>query len=470
MAGKLTRREALKGIGLTLGATALGFSGSGRDLSRTLEYSLGYDRVYEPLAGNSGRQLSAITCGAGSRGNTYGNYALSFPDQIRIVGVAEPVQIRNERYAKKHSIRDENRFNTWEQVFDRPKWADVILITMPDHLHYEPCLRALSMGYDVLLEKPMAQTAEQCREIDRMVTRTGRIVGVCHVLRYAPYFIRMHQLVNSGAIGDLVSVQHLEPIEHIHMSHSYVRGNWHSSRASTPIILAKSCHDLDILRWIIGKPCRQIAAMGDLKWFTRQNAPEGSTERCLGGCSVEKECPYSAAKVYAETRNWTYVFDLPEEKEKQTGAVMELLKTTNYGRCVYRMDNDQPDHYITSMMFDGNITAAFSMEAFTSYGGRRTRLMGAMGDLYGDMHELHLTDFRNNQTVRMVPAEEELWKYKNSGHGGGDWMLMRNFLEAVIQQDPAFLTTTVSQSLESHIMGFAAEESRKNGKVIRLKT
>jgi len=468
MAGKQSRREALKGLGLSLGAAVLGLEGFSLHKQGTIEYSLGYERVYNPFTPLTGKPLTAITCGAGSRGNTYGNYALNFPEQIKIIGVAEPIPVRNDRYAQKHQIDDANRFTTWEHVFDRPKFADVILITMPDHLHYEPCIRALSMGYDVLLEKPMAQTAAQCREIDAMVQKTGRIVGVCHVLRYAPYFIRMKQLVDSGAIGDLISVQHLEPIEHIHMSHSYVRGNWHDSKASTPIILAKSCHDLDILRWIIGKPCKQVAAMGSLKWFRSANAPAGSTSRCLDGCAVEQTCPYSARKIYLTSRNWTYVFDLPEESGKQPEAILEYLKTTNYGRCVYRMENDQPDHYITSLLFDDNITANFSMEAFTSYGGRRSRLMGAMGDMVGDMNELVLTDFRTGETRTMKPREEEVAKFRNSGHGGGDWMLMRDFVEAVAAHDPGKLTTTVNESLESHLIGFAAEESRTRGKIIRL--
>ncbi|MEI7664176.1 MAG: Gfo/Idh/MocA family oxidoreductase, partial [Bacteroidota bacterium] len=276
---------------------------------------------------------------------------------------------------------DKNRFVTWEDVFKLPKFADAIIITMPDHLHYEPCMKAMEMGYDVLLEKPMAQTAQQCRDILAMTRKTGRIVAVCHVLRYSPYFIKMKKLIDEGSIGELVSIQHMEPIEHIHMSHSYVRGNWHDSRQTTPIILAKSCHDLDILRWMTGKKSETIVAMGGLKWFRKENAPEGSTDRCMNGCTVEAACPYSAMKIYYRERGWLYVFDLPEEKEKQGDAILDYLKTTNYGRCVYRMENDQPDHYVTSIQFEGQVTANFSMEAFTSYSGRRTRVMGSMGDM-----------------------------------------------------------------------------------------
>ncbi|MCX6242587.1 MAG: Gfo/Idh/MocA family oxidoreductase [Bacteroidetes bacterium] len=469
MSKNLTRREALKTLGLTIGGAAIGVQGFSQVSDNKVEYSLGLDEVFKPIDNPLGRPITAITCGAGNRGNVYGGYAANFPGQIRIIGVAEPIPIRNERYTKIHHIPEENRFKTWEDVFKRPKFADAVIITMPDNLHYVPCMTALEMGYDVLLEKPMAQTEQECRDILAKVKNTGRIVAICHVLRYTPYFIKMKQLIADGAIGELISFQHMEPIYHIHMSHSYVRGNWHNSKETTPIILAKSCHDLDILRWMIGKPCKDIVAMGDLKWFRKENAPAGSTSRCMDGCAAEAGCPYSALKVYGGSRDWTYVFDLPDDKDKQQAAVIEYLRTTNYGRCVYDMDNDQPDHYITSMRFDGNITANFSMEAFTSYGGRRTRVMGAMGDMVGDMEELNLTDFRTGKSVKLVPRAEDLDQLKNSGHGGGDWSLMRDFILSVSNQDPKYLTSTIDQSIESHVMGFAAEKSRATQQIIQVR-
>ena len=468
MARLITRRQAIKTLGLTIGAATIGMKGFSQTGENVYEYDLNYGDVYKPVDNPLNRPITAITCGAGNRGNVYGDYAAAFPAQISIVGVAEPIPIRNERYTKHHKIADANRFKTWEDVFKRPKFADVIIITMPDNLHYEPCMKAMEMGYDVLLEKPMAQTAQQCRDILAMTRKTGRIVAVCHVLRYSPYFLKMKQLIEEGAIGEVISFQHMEPIFHIHMSHSYVRGNWHDSKATTPIILAKSCHDLDILRWMIGKNCESIAAIGDLKWFRKENAPAGSTDRCMNGCAVEATCPYSAMRIYYRERGWLYVFDLPDEKEKQGDAILENLRTTNYGRCVYRMENDQPDHYITSIRFAGNITANFSMEAFTSYGGRRTRVMGAMGDIVGDMEEMTVYDFRTEKSVKLVPKTEDVEYFKNSGHGGGDWLLMRDFVQAIANQDPKRLTSTIDQSIESHLMGFAAEESRLTNQFVKV--
>ena len=450
----ISRRQLLKTLGAATGVAVLtGFEDDFRIELPELSVN--------PLHKKPAKPVTVVTIGAGSRGNVYGNYSLSYPDEMDIVGVAEPIQIRNDRYTQKHNIPEGNRFKTWEDVFKRPKFADAVLITTPDNLHYGPCMAALKAGYDVLLEKPISPSEKECRDILELSRKTGRIVAVCHVLRYAPYFVKLREIIQSGAIGELMSIQHLEPIEHIHMSHSYVRGNWHDRNATTPIILAKSCHDLDILRWMVGKPCEQIVAMGSLKWFRQESAPADSTDRCMDGCAVERTCPSSAMNIYYRERGRTYVFDMPEDKSLHGDHILEKLRTTNYGRCVYKMDNNQEDHYISSIQFQGGVTASFSMEAFTSYEGRRTRVMGSMGDIVGDMETFTVTDFRTKKST----------VYDNSsgdGHGGGDWKLVRDWLQAVSQKNPALLSSTIDASIESHIMGFMAEKSRKTGKIEKI--
>lgn len=464
---KQNRRQALKSMLLGAGALPLMASpltslASSEFNEKTLSIRpFGNEDIEEPI--------TAITLGAGARGNVYGNYAVQFPRELDIVGVAEPIPIRNERYAKKHNIPDEKRFVTWEHVFEQPKFADAIIITTPDDLHYGPCMKALEMGYDVLLEKPIAPTEKECRDILALANKTGRIVAVCHVLRYAPYFIKLKEMVDSGVLGELISIQHMEPIQYAHMAHSYVRGNWHNSKETTPIILGKSCHDLDILRWIVDKPCTSIAAYGNLKWFKESNAPEGSTARCTDGCAVEGQCPYSALKIYVRDKGWNHVFDFPDDKSLHDEFLLNELKTTNYGRCVYRMDNDQPDHYVSSMEFEEAITANFSMEAFTSYHGRRTRIMGSMGDIVGDMDEFVHTDFLTGEKTKWDIHVDDVENYKNSGHGGGDWALVTDWIKAVKEQDPDLLTSTIDASVESHVMGFMAEKSRLNKKMMPVK-
>ncbi len=460
----MDRRAALKTFGLTLGAAAVRPNALTRLGDNVFEYSLTGGAAPQPMA----RPMTAITIGAGNRGNVYGGYAAKFTDQIKIIGVAEPVPIRNKRFMEKHGIPAANSFTSWEQVFERPKFADAVMISTPDQLHYAPCMAALAKGYDVLLEKPIAPTERECRNILAMAKKTGNIVAVCHVLRYAPYFVKMKELVGQGAVGDVISVQHMEPIEHVHMSHAYVRGKWHNSKTSSPIILAKSCHDLDIIKWVIGRHSKRISAMGDLRWFKLANAPKGSTERCLDGCAVAATCPYYAPKVYITNKRFAYVFDFPDDPAKHDEHIMQQLRTSDYGRCVYRMDNDQPDHYVSSIEFDGNITANFNMEAFTSYAGRRTRIMGSKGDMVGDMTELVVTNFESGAQVKLLPKAEDVENYQNAGHGGGDWLLMRDFVQAISQQNPKLLTSTIDESIESHVMGFRAEQSRKSDRIVPI--
>ncbi len=456
MKGKINRRESLKSLGLL-----------GLGLGQVEEFT--FSKNYLPNSSfqneKTSRKLTAITCGAGARGNTYGNYALKFPDELDIVGVAEPIEIRRKRYSEKHNISIKNQFTTWEEFFDKPKMADICIITTPDDLHYGPAMAALEKGYQLLLEKPIAQTWKECNDILQLQKQKNAIVAVCHVLRYAPYYRKIKEILESNRLGQLVSVQHFEPIQYVHMAHSFVRGNWRRKDETNPIILAKSCHDMDMLRWWINKPCNYVSSFGSLSWFKKENAPEGSTKRCTDGCAVESTCPYSALRIYHRERIWLHVLDLPEEKEKQGEAILDRLKTGPYGRCVYQCDNDVADHQIVSMEFDDDITANFSMEAFTDYWGRRTRIMGSMGCIVGDEEDLYISDFSTKEVEHWITKE---YAERDSGHGGGDFGLVSDFLLAVDKNDQSLLTSNLDASMESHLMAFMAEESRLEKVVKKL--
>jgi predicted dehydrogenase len=418
-----------------------------------------------PSVPGPGRKITAVVAGAGARGNVYGDYALTYPDELDIVGVAEPIPFRREKYSEKHAIPESSQFVTWEHIFERPKFADVVIITTPDDLHYGPAMQAMALGYDLLLEKPIAQSWRECREILEQQKKYDRIVAVCHVLRYAPYYQKVKELIQSDHFGRVTSVQHFEPIQHIHMAHSFVRGNWRNSRETNPSILAKSCHDMDILRWWIDKRCTHISSFGHLTWFKAENAPEGSTARCLDGCAIERECPYSAKRIYYDRREWIYVFDLPEGEPQRGETIIKFLKEGPYGRCVYRCDNDVMEHQVCAMLFEDEITATFQMEAFTNYHGRKTRIMGSMGDLVGDGEEMVVADFRTGEVEHWDVADHGA---AQSGHGGGDWRLVRDFLRAVDVHDVSFLTSNLDASMDSHLMCFEAEESRLSMKTRQI--
>lgn len=415
------------------------------------------DLYTHPLHRELEQPVRVVLIGAGHRGSIYAEYAKKSPREMRIVGVADPNNVRRQRIAQAHGVPAERCFTDWKGVFEHDgqpvtKWADAVIIATPDRLHTAPCLAALALGYDVLIEKPIAPSEAECRQILAAAQASGRIVGVCHVLRYTPYFRELKALLDAGMIGQVVSVQHLEPIEHTHMSHSYVRGNWRKSQEATPIILAKSCHDTDIIRWLVGDTAAEVHCFGNLKWFTSANAPEGSTERCTDGCAVERSCPYSALQIYYRDRKRLYVFDLPPDEKQWGPLIMQGLNTTDYGRCVYRMDNDQPDHLTVNILFANGVTAGFSMEALVSYEGRRTRIMGSMGDIVGDMESFTLTSFKD--------GKRKSWSMKTDAHGGGDHRLVKDWVQAVGQKNPALLSSSVEVSVESHLIAYAAEKSR----------
>ena len=469
----MQRRDFLKGISLAAaGGVLAGPTAGAVGLFPSLQAApegadpvtgLSPVRALDPVVS---RPITVIIIGCGNRGRTYAQYARKFPQGMKVVGVSDILEDRKDYLGDMYGVPAEMRFGHYREVFATgKKLADAVVIATPDDRHYDPCMKALAHGYDVLLEKPVAPSAKECKAIREMTKKTGRIVAVCHVLRYAPYFMALRDVVRSGAIGEVVSIQHMEPIQYAHMAHSYVRGNWRSSKETTPIILAKSCHDLDILRWIIDRPCKTISADGDLYFFKAENAPKDAPRYCTDGCPHQDECPYNALDIYAKQKLHLGVFDLKGSKDP--ALIMSRLNDSryhSYARCVFHCDNDQPDHYVANMVFDDNITASFTMDAFSPKGGRRTRIMGTMGLIEGDMKEFTVTDFltRTPRVWNMKVAE--ISEYAQSGHGGGDHRLVRDFLEAVDRQDPAHLSSSIDVSIESHLMGFAAERSRRSGR------
>ena len=466
----MDRLEFLKRLGvLTVGASLMGSGVSAMAAEAEEIPEIAADKKIKTkmpdMDAGLAKPVTVMIIGAGGRGRTYARYAEKFPQSMKVVGVADLNPNRRKAMAKKHNIPAENQFSHFNDALSKAKLADAVVIATPDNLHYEPCMKALELGYDVLLEKPVAPTERECRAILKQAHKYNRIVAVCHVLRYAPYFVALKQVLESGAIGDIVSVQHMEPIQYAHMAHSYVRGNWPLADKTTPIILAKSCHDLDIMRWLIDKPCESIAAEGSLYLFRPENAPKGATERCTDGCPHEAECPYSAIDIYERRKRHLGVFDLPR---KDPALIREKLKTTNYGRCVFRCNNDQCDHYVAILKFKDGVTASFTMDAFTPWGGRRTRIMGTKGFIEGDMTTFTFYDFRTGHKSVWDQKVSEVAEYKGSGHGGGDHLLVRDFVRAVSAQDEKLLSSTIDVSIESHVMGFMAEKSRKSNKKVKI--
>ncbi|AJY73568.1 Gfo/Idh/MocA family protein [Paenibacillus beijingensis] len=401
------------------------------------------------------KKISAIVLGAGARGaRAYAPYALKYPHELEIAAVAEPSDERRTAFAHEYSLPQHRVYSNWQEVLEQERFADAIIVSTQDRMHFEPTMRALEKGYHVLLEKPMSPSPEECIRMAEASKRNDRLLTVCHVLRYSPFWSAIKAMIEDGKIGDVVSVQLNENVGYFHMAHSFVRGNWRNARESSPMILAKSCHDMDILLWLVGQDCTRVSSYGSLFHFHEGNAPEGSTDRCTDGCLVEHECPYSAPRFYlnAGDRWKQYITeDLSGE------GVIRALKEGPYGRCVYRTDNDVVDHQVVNLEFANGSTATFSMCGFTHDSTRGVQIMGTHGEIRGYMEtgEITLHDFVSGDRVTRICSDF------GDRHGGGDEGIMRRFLRDIRTYSGQISLTSADVSLQSHLMAFAAEQSRK---------
>ncbi|WP_201259795.1 Gfo/Idh/MocA family protein [Tissierella sp. P1] len=243
-------------------------------------------------------RIRVALIGAGQRGkDVYGNYGLKYPQNIEFIAVAEPNDLKRKEFCEKHNILPENEFKTWEELLTKDKFCDAVIIATPDNTHFQPASQALRKGYHILLEKPMSNNPAECIELGRLAEENNKVFMICHVLRYTPFYSTLKAIIEEGEIGDMMTIQHNENIGYFHFAHSFVRGNWRNSELSSPLILQKSCHDLDILLWLVGSNCTRITSFGELSYFKSERKPKEAGSRCLS-CKIENECPYSAKKLY----------------------------------------------------------------------------------------------------------------------------------------------------------------------------
>lgn len=404
------------------------------------------------------KKVTIAVIGAGQRGNNYGNYVAKHPYEVQFVAVAEPTTIRRARFQSLFGIAEEQCFSDWQELLARPKLADAVLICTQDRMHFAPAMAALNLGYHVLLEKPMSPAPEECIKMGERAEQLNRVFAICHVLRYTNFFATIKKLLDNAAIGQLVSIQHNENVAYWHFAHSYVRGNWRNSTRSSPIILAKSCHDMDILLWLAGADCTNLSSFGSLTHFTSENAPVGAPNRCLDGCPVADTCPYYAPTFYLTGEDGWPASIISDEKSMD--ARLKALAEGPYGRCVYHCDNDVVDHQVVNMEFANQVTAAFTMCAFTDDVSRTIKLMGTRGEIRGVVNR----DRSEIEILTFFPKSHELTTLQSKGgpqgHGGGDFGVMRHFVRLLQEDTKHSELTSAATSVQSHLMAFAAEQSR----------
>ena len=419
------------------------------------------------------KQLSVILIGAGSRGRTYCHFMSRMPEKYKIVAVAEPVEVKRKSFAKEHGIPEEACFADWTEILDKPKMADIAVIATMDDLHYAPAMKAIEKGYHLLLEKPVAPTVEECADIANAAKEKGVSVIVCHVLRYTPFYKTVKTIVDSGKIGDICSIDQVEAIGNVHFSHSYVRGHWHSEAETTPMLLAKSCHDLDIIQWLIDKNCKKVQSFGSLTYFTSENAPEGAPHRCIdGGCPIASECPYNSHRIYIENPDnlwWKSAFRniVATHPGFTDEELLEKLKETDYGLCVFHANNDVCDHQIVNMEFEGNVTATLTVNAFNR-GGRYIRIYGTKGELYAFAEDEKIFVFNFAEKKKeWIPVQKTVEGIEG-GHGGGDSGIVYDLYDYLNGTYKGFSVADIHISVANHLIGFAAEESRHNDTVVSM--
>lgn len=420
------------------------------------------------------KKLTAIAVGYGGRTATYCKYAQNHPEELEIVAVAEPNSGRRRLAQRNHNIPENRLYTTWEDLAAQPKMADFAIIGTQDDMHYAPAMALIEKGYNLLLEKPMAPTPKECKDITEAAEKKGVKVVVCHVLRFANFWRTIKKVIDEGRLGRIISVVAMENVGHLHQVSSYVRGPWRNTAESSCMIMAKCCHDMDILQWLIGKKCKQVQSFGSLTYFTHENKPAGSPEYCIDGCPYGDTCHYNAVKYFIEdeaSHEWLLKYlaehDLPVDDH-------EALRMDRFGRCVFSCDNDVVDHQVVNLEYEDGCTVSFTMCAFNE-GGRHIRIFGTDGELVASSgkHEMELFTFgaKNHgddaqkwETIYVDTIGNDI----ASGHGGGDTGIMIDVLSFLRGETPSNSICDVRVSYENHITGFAAEEARLTNKVISI--
>lgn len=402
--------------------------------------------------------------GLGNRGgDAYLPELLKFGGKVRVTAIAEPIDQRRESVARRLGLAPEQCFATGEELLAGPRLADAALIATMDRQHVAQALAALEKGYDLLLEKPVSPSAQECRQLARAARAAGRRVVVCHVLRYTPFYKKVKELLDGGAVGRVASIQAAENVGYWHQAHSFVRGNWRRADQSSPMILQKCCHDLDLYLWLANKRAARVSSFGSNFHFSAANAPAGAAERCLSGCAAKESCPFDAEKIYltspetgidAGNTGWPCeVLAAPPTHD----SVLEAIRTGPYGRCVFACDNDVVDQQTVSVEMTDGATLNFTMSGFTRHNTRRACFMGTEGELTADLYAGAITLSRFGEADRVFRVEEA------EGHSGGDAGLIRAFVELMLGGEPGPGLTSLDASLESHFLALAAEESRLAG-------
>ncbi len=423
---------------------------------------------------------TAIIVGAGHRGVLYASYAKDHPDELAIVGVADPSPLRREQAAAAFDIPAERCFETAEQLASVPRFAHFVINGTMDHQHVPTALPLLAAGYDMLLEKPFATSEEELWQLAQSARAHGRKVAICHVLRYAPFYAAIRRKVIDGQIGDILNVQAAEHVSYHHIAVGFVRGKWNrKDYCRSSMLMAKSCHDLDLITWMkSGVRPRRVASFGSNFQFRPENAPPGAGTRCLVDCPVEADCLYSARKHYIDHPDrWAfYVWDSLEDIANPTiEDKLASLRTSPYGRCAWKTDMDVVDHQSVLIEFADGCTATLNMIGGSSKPSRSIHLIGTRGEIRGCLEDSSFSILRPDLRPGHETSEEVIdlnvmgdMFGAGGGHGGGDMRLVADFIRLLNGEPPSISSTSLEDSVNGHLIGFCADRAMEEGRVVEI--
>ncbi len=413
--------------------------------------------------------------GVGARGHCYGKHMFRMPDKYKIVSLCEIKPDRLARFEKEWGIAKELCFTNAEE-FLKEKRADVLVVGTHDREHVAYAIKALELGYHILLEKPISPVKEEMLALLEAQKKYPQKVLVCHVLRYSPVFTKLKELVDSKEIGDLRIIDWDEQVAFWHQCHSFVRGNWRRDEKASPMIMQKCCHDLDLLQYYVGSKCDTVFSTGDLSFFKKEFQPEGAADRC-SECKYINTCPFSAEWVYvtrwkeekgSPADQWPFnmcCYDIPltEEKLRKAYSSPDNL----YGRCVFACDNTVVDNQMVTMTFANGVKANLTMSAFSADSGRRATFRGTNGQINFDEAKDIIEVCRFGQKPYVIKGSDLCDEDKTGfGHGGGDVVLVETLYDMIY--NGAEEVTALEASVESHLIALCAEESRKTGKAVKV--
>jgi predicted dehydrogenase len=423
---------------------------------------------------------TCVIVGAGHRAMKYASYVREHPDRMEVVGVADPVELRRQQAADRFALNPANVFSSADELAARPKFADFVINGTMDHQHVPTSLPLLRRGYDILLEKPFATDPVEMWDLVDTARENDCRVVVCHVLRHAPFYAAIRKEVVNGVIGDIINIHAVEHVSYHHMAVGYIRGKWkRSDECKSPMLMSKSCHDLDLIAWMkSGIPPRKVASFGSNMQFRPENAPTRSGTRCLVDCPIEADCLYSARKHYLDhPKRWSfYVWSSLEHLENPSIEEMtESLKTSAYGECVWKTDMDVVDHQSVLIEFEDGTTATLNMVGGCAKPSRSLHLIGTHGEIQGcledDRYLVRHIDTRpghefSEHTVDLTVTGDKTGV--RGGHAGGDSRLVSDFLDYMDGNEPSLSTTNLEDSVAGHLIGFCADQSMVENRVVHI--